>query len=107
MNRVLSFVREEPVRAALLPLIGALVTYLVARGALTEAMAPLILAVVAAFLGVPVTEAIRSQVTPAGKAAAAVSDAAAQVEKVLVDNAGQPPEVIVNQVRDVIGRFGR
>lgn len=67
MTKIVAFVRKEPVATALLPLIGLLVSYLVSRGVLTEAAAPIILAVVVTALGLPATAIVRSQVTPVVK----------------------------------------
>jgi hypothetical protein len=58
---------REPVRAYLYSVSTAVVALLVALGILTSAVAPVIMAVVAAVLAVGGVEAARAKVTPTAK----------------------------------------
>lgn len=60
----ISILRSEPVRMLLHPLILALVAYLVTKGILDSNTSQIVLAVVAAVLGIPAVEAARARVTP-------------------------------------------
>lgn len=60
LDKGLAVVRSEPVRVILYPLLIALVAYL----GISDGAEELILAVVAAVLGIPAVEAARSKVTP-------------------------------------------
>lgn len=66
-EKVLTFVRREPIRALLYPLLLSLVAVLVTKGVLDGNSAPVVLAVVSAVLAVPAAEVARSQVTPVAK----------------------------------------
>lgn len=58
---------DEPVRVYLYGVGVAVVALLVGLGVVTEDIAPLILAAVAAVLGVPAVESARRRVTPTSK----------------------------------------
>lgn len=65
MNKVLTTLRSEPVRALLYPLLVAVIGYGVTRGVVSADASGFILAVVAAALGLPAVESARHRVSPA------------------------------------------
>ena len=67
MNRVLSVIRSEPVRAIVYPLLAILIGALIAKGVITSSMGDVITAIVTALVGVPAAEAARVKVTPTAK----------------------------------------
>ncbi|MBE7195884.1 MAG: hypothetical protein INR66_25825 [Gordonia polyisoprenivorans] len=115
MTHVIAYIRREPVRTALLPLITALVAYLVARGTVSESLAPIILAVVALALGLPATEVIRSQVTPVSKVpevvsaqvGAVIGKAAAELGPQLGPDSRRVVDALAAQARAYVGQHRR
>jgi uncharacterized membrane protein YjjB (DUF3815 family) len=67
MNKLLSTLRTEPIRALLWPVLVGIAGYLVVRGALDQFSADMIVAIVAAVLGIPAAEVARAKVTPDAK----------------------------------------
>ncbi|MBF6296562.1 hypothetical protein IU459_03280 [Nocardia amamiensis] len=65
MNKVLTTLRSEPVRALLYPLLVAVIGYGVTKGVVSADASGFILAVVAAALGLPAVESARHRVSPA------------------------------------------
>lgn len=65
MNKVLTILHSEPVRVLLYPLLVALIGYGVTEGILSSDTSGVILAVLAAALGIPAVESARSRVNPA------------------------------------------
>jgi hypothetical protein len=65
MNKVLTILRSEPVRALLYPLLVAVIGYGVTKGVLSSDMSGFVLAVLAAALGLPAVESARQRVSPA------------------------------------------
>lgn len=112
LARVVAFVRQEPVATALLPLVAALVSYLVSRGVVTEALAPIILAVVAGVLGVSATAVVRSQVTPVVKVdakaraqiGAVIDTAAREIGPQLGPETRKAVEVLAAQAKTYVGQ---
>ena len=64
MNKIISAIQSEPVRAIVWPLLAILVGALVAKGTITSSLGDVITAIVAALVGVPAAEAARAKVTP-------------------------------------------
>lgn len=67
MDKIVELLSREPVRVYLYGVVVAAVALLVGVGVVTSALAPLVLAVAAAVLSVPVVEATRRSVTPVKK----------------------------------------
>ncbi|MTE16291.1 hypothetical protein [Nocardia aurantiaca] len=65
MNKLLSIAHSEPVRVLLYPLLVALIGYGVTKGIISSDASGVILAVLAAGLGIPAVESARSRVNPA------------------------------------------
>ncbi|GAA1891985.1 hypothetical protein [Williamsia serinedens] len=109
-TKIAAFIRREPVAVALSTIIGALVVYGVTAGWLTADAAPIVLAVASLVLGVPVTAAVRSQVSPVAAVQTAVTDAARDALTRAVNNQAATPEVgdaLNDVVRNVTAHFGR
>lgn len=73
MSKILSTLRTEPVRALLWPVLVGIAGYLVVRGVVDEFSADMIVAILAAVLGIPAAEAARAKVTPDAKLRAGMS----------------------------------
>lgn len=73
MSKILSTLRTEPIRAVLWPVLLGLVGYLVVRGAVDQFSADMIVAILAAVLGIPAAEVARAKVTPDAKLRAGMS----------------------------------
>jgi len=67
MNKVLSVVRSEPIRAILYPVLLILIGALVAKGVLTDFSSDIVIGLIGAVLGIPAAEAARSKVWPSAK----------------------------------------
>ncbi|MEU1994661.1 hypothetical protein ABZ511_09450 [Nocardia gamkensis] len=65
MNKVITILHSEPVRALLYPLLAALIGYGVTKGVLSSDLSGFVLAIVAAALGLPAVESARHRVSPA------------------------------------------
>ncbi|WP_067479637.1 hypothetical protein [Nocardia amamiensis] len=65
MNKVITTLRSEPVRALMYPLLVPLIGYGVTSGVVSADTSGFILAVVAAALGLPAVESARQRVSPA------------------------------------------
>jgi hypothetical protein len=73
MSKILSTLRTEPVRALLWPVLVGIAGYLVVRGVVDEFSADMIVAILAAVLGIPAAEVARAKVTPDAKLRAGMS----------------------------------
>jgi len=60
-NKILAYLKQEPVRVHLYTLVGLALAFLVAKGVISEGDLPYILGIAAAILGV---ENLRSKVSP-------------------------------------------
>jgi hypothetical protein len=65
MNKVITILHSEPVRALLYPLLAALIGYGVVKGVLSSDLSGFVLAIAAAALGLPAVESARHRVSPA------------------------------------------
>ncbi len=68
MNKVLTILHSEPVRAIVYPLLAILIGALVAKGTITSSLGDVITAIVTALIGVSATEVTRAKVSPVTKA---------------------------------------
>ncbi|MCC3333603.1 hypothetical protein [Nocardia abscessus] len=73
MTKLLSALRTEPIRALLWPVLVGIAGYLVVRGVVDQFSADMIVAIVAAILGIPAAEVARTKVTPDAKLRAGMS----------------------------------
>jgi hypothetical protein len=62
MNKILSTIRSEPIRAILYPVLVILIGTLVTKGILTDFSSDIVIGLIGAVLGVPAAEAARSKV---------------------------------------------
>jgi uncharacterized membrane protein YjjB (DUF3815 family) len=67
MSKLISALRTEPIRALLWPVLVGIAGYLVVRGVVDQFSADMIVAIVAAVLGIPAAEVARAKVTPDSK----------------------------------------
>jgi uncharacterized membrane protein YjjB (DUF3815 family) len=65
MNKVLAILHSEPARVLLYPLLAALIGYGVTKGIISSDISGVVLAALAAALGIPAVESVRSRVNPA------------------------------------------
>ncbi|MEU2038423.1 hypothetical protein [Nocardia niwae] len=65
MNKVITILHSEPVRALLYPLLVVLIGYAVTKGLVSSDLSAFVLAIVAAALGLPAVESARHRVSPA------------------------------------------
>ncbi|MEU2013117.1 hypothetical protein [Nocardia sp. NPDC019302] len=67
MSKLISALRTEPIRALLWPVLVGIAGYLVVRGVVDQFSADMIVAIIAAVLGIPAAEVARAKVTPDAK----------------------------------------
>lgn len=103
MNLLARLRENEPLQLVMWPVLGAVVTILVAKGVIDDDLASVIMAAAVAVLGGSGVVAARSQVTPAAHvrfaAAQAASSAVERLRGQVADTLGQPGSDVLDQIK--------